>query len=53
MAIQNVLERKNRILKKDFMKLAMKKNSVGLSKQENRLMHHFIKEYHQNSYELK
>ncbi len=53
MAENQVLGRKNEILKRKIEQFIMRQNKKGLSTQDNLLMQRFIKEFHHNSYSLR
>jgi hypothetical protein len=49
----DVLERKNEVLKKKVESMILRENQFGLSQQDNQLKQQFIKEMHANNYHLK
>lgn len=53
MAEQEVLGRKNEILKKKIENMIMMQNKNGLSSQDSRLMQSFIREMHSNNYSMR
>jgi hypothetical protein len=53
MAEQEVLGRKNEILKKKIENMIMIQNKNGLSSQDSKLMQSFIKEFHHNNYTMR
>ena len=53
MARNEILEKKNEILRRNISELVLRKNQSGLNEQENQLMKRFIKEFHHNNYSLR
>jgi hypothetical protein len=53
MAVNNVLERKNELLKRKISQLIMRQNRDGLGRQDTQFMQQFIRELHENNYNLK
>lgn len=52
MAVNDVLERKNELLRRKISEMILKQNAQGLGTQESKMMQHFIKELHENTHSI-
>lgn len=53
MAQNEILEKKNELLKKQVEQLILEENKRGLSAQDSMMKQQFIREMHTNNYNLK
>lgn len=53
MAQNEVLEKKNEMLKKEIEQMIITENQKGLSEQDSKMKQQFIREMHANNFSLK